>query len=121
MIEEAAGVLGIDPEPLTAAQLWFRYLARARLAWSQTAALCCLIANANRDPKRRPSPFKPADFNPLADRRAHRGGNGGVPINRDTIQSVAYAWTGQRFGERPKPERLDLPRIERTCHGRTTR
>lgn len=106
-------MLGIlDPDPYTAAALWYGYLARARLAWGQTAALCCLIANANRDPKRRTSPFKPDDFNPLADQAAYSG-SGGVPIGRETIDAVALAWTGKRFGEGPKPEQLDLPPIER--------
>ena len=38
--------------------------ARSRLAWATAAAVMCVIANANRDVKRRPQPFGPADFDP---------------------------------------------------------
>jgi hypothetical protein len=41
-----------------------------RERWAHTSMVCCLIANANRDPKRS-RPFKPSDFDPYArpDRR----------------------------------------------------
>ena len=39
---------------------------RSRLEWSQTAEVLSMIANANRDPKKKPSPFKAEDFNPWA-------------------------------------------------------
>ena len=44
--------------------------ARARAAWARTSAVLALIANVNRDPKKR-RPFTPADFDPYAtqDRR----------------------------------------------------
>jgi len=35
-----------------------------RQAWEHTAAIISIIANANRDPKEAPHPFKPDDFNP---------------------------------------------------------
>jgi len=34
-------------------------------SWQQTAFLCSLIANTNRDPKKKSSPFEPKDFNPI--------------------------------------------------------
>ena len=40
---------------------------RTREAWNHTSALLALMANAHRDPKKS-SPFKPADFHPLAKR-----------------------------------------------------
>lgn len=42
--------------------------AKTELAWGQTSNLMCLLANANRDPKRT-GPFKADDFNPTAKRR----------------------------------------------------
>lgn len=36
---------------------------RSRDAWWHTSHLMCLVANANRDPKKT-RPFKPADFDP---------------------------------------------------------
>lgn len=40
-------------------------------AWEHTAWLSALIANCNRDQKKRPRPYKPADFNPMR-RRAEK-------------------------------------------------
>jgi hypothetical protein len=49
--------------------------ARQRAAWNHTAAMMALVANCNRDPKRRPRPFEPRDFHPMVDvrRRSPRG------------------------------------------------
>lgn len=53
-----------------------------REAWQHTAWLSAMIANANRDPRKKPSPFQPDDFNPLAkrDRKA-----GAVVVDDETI------------------------------------
>ena len=42
-----------------------------RERWAHTSMVCCLIANANRDPKKHRA-FKPSDFDPYArlDRRS---------------------------------------------------
>ncbi len=40
--------------------------ARQRAAWGRTASLMALIAEVNRDRKRRGRPFRPADFDPYA-------------------------------------------------------
>jgi hypothetical protein len=42
---------------------------RMEMEWGQTAALLAMTANANRDPKKRPQPFMPDDFNPMAARK----------------------------------------------------
>lgn len=39
---------------------------RGRQMWEQTSALLAMQANVNRDPKKRPTPFSPAEFNPYA-------------------------------------------------------
>lgn len=41
---------------------------RGRADWARTSALLALIANANRDPRKKPSPFKAADFDPYVRR-----------------------------------------------------
>ncbi len=38
--------------------------ARCRERWSHTAAVLALLANCHRDPRKKPTPYKPADFNP---------------------------------------------------------
>lgn len=46
-------------------------MSRGRLEaeWAQTSNILCLLANVNRDTKKKPTPFTPADFNPYADDR----------------------------------------------------
>lgn len=46
-------------------------MARARDAseWARTAAAMALLANVNRDSKRRRKPFEPDDFNPCVERQ----------------------------------------------------
>jgi len=53
---------------------------RDRQRWNHTAQLLALIANANRDPKKRRA-FRPSDFNPYARGR----GREGLPITKGTI------------------------------------
>lgn len=38
--------------------------ARCREAWAYTASRMALVANCHRDPRKRPTPYKPADFHP---------------------------------------------------------
>ncbi len=46
--------------------------ATARQRWSHTSAVMALLANVHRDPKKKPSPYKPADFHPLLPRKSER-------------------------------------------------
>lgn len=41
--------------------------AKSKELWAHTSTLLAMIANVNRDPKKH-GPFKPADFNPHAQR-----------------------------------------------------
>ena len=38
--------------------------ARSRERWAHTSAILVLIANCHRDHRRKPTPYKPSDFNP---------------------------------------------------------
>ena len=62
-----AGVIGIDPGPLTLRELLLMAEARSEHNWAHTSALLALIANVNRDPKKSKA-YKPADFNPFSER-----------------------------------------------------
>ena len=42
--------------------------ARRRDAWERTAWVLAMIANCNRDPKKKATPYTPDDFNPMAAR-----------------------------------------------------
>lgn len=69
---------------------------KGRARWAQTAMLCTLIANANRDPKRGRA-FKPDDFDPYAklDRRRRQ------PAGKQDLamlRAVLDAQKGNRHG-----------------------
>jgi hypothetical protein len=48
--------------------------AHQREAWQHTAWIAAMIANANRDPRKKPSPFTPDDFNPTVERKSKNAG-----------------------------------------------
>ena len=54
---------------------------KTREAWNHTASVLCLLANVNRDPKKRPKAFQPADFHPYGGPRQKQG----VPLTRKNI------------------------------------
>jgi len=56
--------------------------ARRQESWQHTSWLAAMIANANRDPKRRPQPFMPDEFNPMV-KHKHRAG--AIEVNEETI------------------------------------
>lgn len=43
-----------------------------RERWAHTSAILALVANVNRDPKKRARPYKPDDFNPYRDRESKK-------------------------------------------------
>lgn len=50
-------------------------------AWHHTAYIVCMLANVNRDPKKRPRPFTPEEFNPLAPGKGGHSGNGVIAVS----------------------------------------
>jgi len=58
-----------------------------RERWAHTSMVCCLIANANRDPKRS-RPFKPSDFDPYTARRSEA-----VVVDKENIGLLRQAFT----------------------------
>lgn len=40
--------------------------------WNHTGSLMALLANVHRDPKKKPSPYKPADFHPRKEPRPRK-------------------------------------------------
>jgi hypothetical protein len=43
--------------------------ARATDAWNHTSTVLALLANAHRDTRKKPAPFKPSDFHPCREAR----------------------------------------------------
>jgi len=68
--------------------------ARQEESWQHTAWLAAMIANANRDPKRRPQPFVPDEFNPMVKRKSRPGV---IEVNEETIKDLRQMFTGS-FG-----------------------
>ena len=71
-----------------------------RDAWSRTALLCTLIANANRDPKKT-RPFRVEDFNPYVSACGHARAGGREPaevieVTRDNIGLLKQAFIGKK-------------------------
>ena len=55
--------------------------ARVDAEWNHTSAVLAMLANVNRDPKKR-GPYHPEEFHPLKRRRSS---STGIPITRDNI------------------------------------
>lgn len=66
MIYECAGILGMDPGPLTLRELVWMAEARQKEAWRQTALLCRQITNAPHMRPRRPA--QTDEFDPFSAR-----------------------------------------------------
>ena len=74
-----AGVLGVDPGPLTLRELVLMAESRQRDAWDHTSAVLCMLYNANRDPKKTRA-ATPQEFHPL-----RRKGRSGIPLKAANI------------------------------------
>jgi len=59
--------------------------ARRQDQWSHTAAVMALVANVHRNPKRRSSPYAPAEFHPLAERKQVSVAKVGVRVLKDVF------------------------------------
>ncbi len=64
LIVRLAGIVGVDPGPLTLRQLVLMAEAKRQHDWNVASTIMALMAEMNRDRKRRRKPFKPDDFNP---------------------------------------------------------
>jgi hypothetical protein len=63
--------------------------ARCRERWSHTSAVLALLANCHRDPRKKPTPYKPADFNPYQRRRER-------PVCRAPIEVLKQVFVDRR-------------------------
>lgn len=72
-------MIGLDPRPFTLRSLDLMVTGRKRSLWETASAQMALLANCNRNPKKRPQPFRPDDFNPFADTGHKRRGELATP------------------------------------------
>lgn len=54
---------------MTLRELVWMVDARRRDEWQHTSAVLAMLANVHRNPKKKPQPFTPAEFNPLVTER----------------------------------------------------
>jgi len=73
----AAGIIGVEPWGFSYFELATMLKEQLTAHWDHTAAITCMIANANRG-KGKP-PVKPDQLNPM------RQGSGRTQLNRDNI------------------------------------
>jgi len=76
---------------------------RCREEWAHTSTVMALLANINRDPKKKSSPFKPADFDPYVhlDRKAAgRTFDDRLPGSIDTLITVFVDQTERTADEK---------------------
>jgi len=65
--------------------------ARARSEWAQTSSMMALVANVNRNPRRRRRPYRPDDFNPFA-----QGSREGIALTPENIGLLKGLVAGRR-------------------------
>lgn len=76
---EIAGYVGVDPYDFTLRELLYMRDGKEEVAWWHTAAVRSTIANSQRDPKKKPSPYTPDDFYPKPKKK--RQADAKVPIS----------------------------------------
>ncbi len=86
-------LLGIDPDPYTVRALQRMQRARLHYDWLHTARILAMLAEVNRDPKKRPQPFRLEEFHPLL---GHRRVSRGRPLTGESIRAQAAAWRAQK-------------------------
>ena len=69
---------------------------RSRAEWSHTSSVLALIANTNRDKKRKPTPFVPADFDPWSKNRDVRIPTKGVKVLKQVFVDSRKFDSGSR-------------------------
>ena len=62
-------MVGVHPGPFKFRHLMVMAEGRERRAWDRAAVVAMLLANANRDRKKKASPFTIADFHPYLEDR----------------------------------------------------
>ena len=70
---------------------------RDRHLWNHTSAVLAMLANANRDTKKRKRPFGPDEFNPYTAHSRRTGA--GIPVTADNIHVLKVLIGSQRRGE----------------------
>lgn len=79
--------------PRTLRELVWAWQGEQYAAWERTAALMAMIANVNRDPKKKSTPYTPQDF---FKRPGAKSLPRGVPLTGDAFRSMKSAFITKR-------------------------
>jgi hypothetical protein len=85
LIWQLAGIVGIDPMPLSLRELIWMAESRRNEAWSHTANLMALVANVNRNPRKRARPYSPLEFHPFLERKRTAYSKASIRILKDVF------------------------------------
>jgi len=103
LIYKLAGIVGVDPGPLTLRQLAWMAKSKQMHQWNIASSMMALAAEINRDRRRRSRPFKPEEFNPLLTQTSRP-----IPITVSQLAGVmgrsAQSHTTKDPCHRSKPE-----------------
>ena len=82
---------------------------REEREWARTSALLALVANVNRDTKKRPKPYTPDEFNPYSTRnRNRRKGSDAVKLTKEqSVKAVADVFRGMAGASRREARRAE--------------
>jgi hypothetical protein len=92
LIYQLAGMVGVDPAPLTLRELLWMADGKGRDEWARTALVCSILANCHRDPKKKPRPYTPAEFNPFVKKDKR---NNMILITKDNVHLLREAFIGK--------------------------
>jgi hypothetical protein len=85
-------MIGVAPELLTLRELFWMADGRGRDEWARTALLCSILANCHRDPKKKPRPYSPSEFNPFM-RKAVKDNT--ILITKENVHLLREAFIGK--------------------------
>ena len=88
MIYRLAGIVGVNPGPLTLRELLWMADGAGETAWSHTAALLAAVWSGNQNLKK-PRFFVPQEFNPY-----QKSPKRGIPITAENIGMLKMAILG---------------------------
>ena len=86
-------MIGCSPDPFTFGELVVMAQGKRKADWQIASAQMALLANINRDKKKRTKPYSPSDFDPFTP----LVGSSGVPLNRDNMQMLRAAFVGGKL------------------------
>ncbi|RPI60584.1 MAG: hypothetical protein EHM48_06990 [Planctomycetaceae bacterium] len=92
MIYRLAGIIGVNPGPLTLRELLWMAEGLGETAWSHTSALLAAVWSGNQNMKK-PRFFAPAEFNPYLCQKAPKQG---IRITADNIGLLKMAILGNQ-------------------------